>query len=319
MPTFIDLFAGCGGFSEGLKQAGLEHVVGVEMDETFARSYALNHEHVIVADVRDVTPSDIESRLAGRSLDVLAASPPCQSFSSCGPRTANDPKDALYREVVRIAAALRPRVVLIENVTGLLTKRTIDGRRFVDCVEADLRDAGYRVDHRVLCAVDFGVPQKRRRVIIVGVRHDVVSDASFFPEPLATLAPEDVAVSRVLLPRDQVPLKYYAPPRRRAYFDRKPEFVRFVKPDKPCLTVRACYHKNRGADALVKYAEDDAIRMLTERECAAIQSFPEDYKFAGCMTKVYQQVGNAIPVALARAVGEAVVGAASSAREQSSS
>ena len=296
-PCFIDLFGGAGGFTEGLKQAGFEHLVGVEIEELYASSYAANHGHVIVGDVRNVDRAKLDAFIGSRQLSLIAASPPCQSFSTCGPRKADDPKDTLYQEVIRIVAEYKPRWVLIENVTGILTKRAKEGK-IMDNMLLDLKQIGYHADFRVLSAEQFEVPQKRRRVIIVGA---LDSDDLRFPEPVTSF---DAAMKHVL--SDSVLEKYYWPEHRRAYFERKPQYVKYLNVEEPCCTIRACYAKNRGADACIRYSKE-RIRMLTEGECAAIQTFPKSYIFKGCMSKIYKQVGNAIPVNLAKHIGLALL------------
>lgn len=303
---FIDLFCGAGGFSEGLKRAGFDHVVGVEMDPHCAATYAANHRDVIQDDVRNVTKERLDAFVKGRPIALVAASPPCQSFSTVGPRTADDPKDTLYMEALRVVSLYKPRWVLIENVPGLLTKRVAGtGEKIIDRMLQDLRDIGYAADYRVLSANDYEVPQRRKRVVIVGARN---AAEVAFPPPVAGF---DGAVRTVLRPEADVPPKYFWPDHRRAYFDRKPQYVKYLDPAEVCCTIRACYSKNRGADACVRYAPE-RVRMLTEEECAAIQSFPPAYVFTGCMTRRYKQIGNAIPVNLAKHAGQALLRGSSS-------
>lgn len=300
---FIDLFSGAGGFTEGLKQAGFKHLVGVEIDSLFASTYEANHGNVIVGDIRDVNLASLLGEVDKSEISLIAASPPCQSFSTCGTRTSGDPRDSLYQEVIRVVKGIRPRWVLIENVTGLLTKReTKDGPKIIDTMLDDLRRIGYHAAYRVLSADDYEVPQRRKRVIIVGALN---AEDLTFPEPVprTTFNP---AVVNVLTPEIDVPKKYFWPEHRRAYFDRKPQYVRYLEHDETCCTIRACYAKNRGADACIRYSKDN-VRMLTERECAAIQTFPATYIFKGSMSNIYRQIGNAIPVNLARHVGQALL------------
>jgi DNA (cytosine-5)-methyltransferase 1 len=298
---FVDLFGGAGGFSEGLKQAGFEHVVGVEMDPLFAMTYAANHGSVIVDDVRNVTREKLLEYVGDKQIELVAASPPCQSFSTCGPRKIGDPKDTLFEEVVRIVGILNPKKVILENVTGLLTKKCSEtGVKYVDMIMQRLKDVGYHAECRVLASEDYEVPQKRRRVIIIAALN--VDDVKY-PDKMNEY---DRSMGRFVNERIDVPKEYFLRDKGIAYFARKPQYVRYVNLDKPCNTIRACYAKSRGADAAVKY-EDGVIRMLTERECATVQTFPESYVFKGCRGKVYQQIGNAIPVNLAKHVGMALL------------
>lgn len=159
---FIDLFCGAGLFTQGLKDAGLQHVCGVEIDRTAANSYMLNHEHAICGDVRDVTQTSFDFG----TVDVLVASCPCQSFSSIGRRKVGDDRDDLYREVVRIAGFLKPKIVIIENVHGILTKKDSAGELILHKIHALFLSAGYDLEWHVLNAKDFGVPQSRKRVLL---------------------------------------------------------------------------------------------------------------------------------------------------------
>jgi DNA (cytosine-5)-methyltransferase 1 len=302
-PLFIDLFCGAGGFTEGLKRAGFHHVVGVEIDPLYASTYRANHGDVIEDDLRNVTKERLDAFVQGRKIDLIAASPPCQSFSSCGPRKVGDPKDMLYQEVIRIAPMYQPRLLVIENVLGLLTKRA-GSDKIIDTMIRDLAAIGYHAEYRVLSADEFEVPQRRKRVIIVAALDP--ADISF-PVPVQGFDP---SVQRVLRAEADVPAKYFWPLHRREYFDRKPKYVKYLDVTQPCCTLRACYAKNRGADAAIQYAPD-RVRMMTEQECAAIQSFPDTYVFKGSMTKQYKQIGNAIPVNLAKHVGCAILGSQS--------
>jgi DNA (cytosine-5)-methyltransferase 1 len=296
--NFIDLFAGAGGFSEGLKQAGFNHIVGIENDPYAAKTYIANHSDCIIKNIEDVSREDIDGYLKGRPLDLIVASPPCQSYSLAGPRKIGDPRDGLFKEVIRIVGIYKPRYVLIENVTGMLTK-VVQDKKAIDHIIDELYALGYEAEYRVLSANDYEVPQRRRRVIVVASRN---KDDICFPLPITSF---DASVGNCVLKRDEVPSKYFWHQRSVDYFAKKPQYAKFIDMDKPCTTIRACYKKNRGSDCSIKYSQND-IRVLTESECAAIQTFPKDYNFVGSMTRVYRQIGNAIPVNLAKHVGMAL-------------
>jgi DNA (cytosine-5)-methyltransferase 1 len=300
--SFIDLFCGAGGWTTGLKRAGLTHRVGVDVDAHALKTYRANHTHAICKSVADVTLADLAPFLPA---DVIFASPPCQTFSLIGRRAVGHPNDGLFAHAVRLASAARARAIVFENVVGMLSKRGADGGRIFDRMLADLANAGFaHVQWAVLDAQDYGVPQGRRRVVVVAAREAV---ASAFPPPPAPLPPTERVLGRFLLPHERVtdPI-YWMTPTKIAYFDQRAAThkgrVRYVDPDAVARTVRAGYFKSRGAEALVRVAPD-RVRMLTEDELAAVQSFPSDYTWVGAHIRVYTQIGNAVPPTLAFHVG----------------
>jgi DNA (cytosine-5)-methyltransferase 1 len=314
MPTFIDLFCGAGGFTQGLKSAGWTHVAGIELDKHAAETYAANHgaDEVLVKDVRKVTPEDLRPffdrqglALAPGALDAIVASPPCTSFSRVGPRKVGDDRDTLYKEAVRLARALKPRWVVMENVVGMLSKRDAKGVTFADRIARDLRAAGYSCQYRVLEATSFGVPQRRRRVIFVAAR-DGPGDVRFPPEGVE-VDPAAVAAGRVLLPPGtRVPAQFRLTPEKvRYYLEDKKEWTHVLDPKRPAPTVRASYLKSRGQECLVSL-RGGGLRLLTPLEMARLQGFPDDYRFPGSMTQVYKQIGNAVAPPMARGIALAL-------------
>jgi DNA (cytosine-5)-methyltransferase 1 len=171
-PRLIDLFAGCGGMTAGFVAAGFDPVLAVEWDLAAAATYAANFgvQHMFRGDIADVGEGAVPEA------DVVIGGPPCQGFSNLGTRDASDPRNRLWREYVRVVARARPLVFVIENVDrfhsshefGLLQAEVADGA---------LRD--YRITSAVLDAADFGVPQRRRRTIVIGSRIGVPR----LPEP----------------------------------------------------------------------------------------------------------------------------------------
>lgn len=170
-PICIDLFAGAGGLSEGLRMAGFHSVCAVDFDDSAAKSYAINHPetHVLNCDVTSLDPRALEKLLGGRELDLLAGGPSCQGYSTHGKRIADDPRNFLFEHYLRIAAALRPKWILIENVQGLLT---YNKGYFKDAILDRLQSMGYNADAKVLCAADYGVPQRRYRIFFLANRID---------------------------------------------------------------------------------------------------------------------------------------------------
>lgn len=305
--SFVDVFCGTGGWKQGLVTAGMMHVLGIDEDPVALATYRANHGDgsALAADVRKLSREDLLIALCGRRVDVVVASPPCQSYSVIGPRRIGDARDSLYENVIEIGAWAQARMIVIENVCGFRTKE--GGLHFHKLLES-LEGAGYANTSAILDANDFGAPQTRRRLIIVARKPCIAG----FEFPRAVLPRH--TMNEVLQPRETVtdPFYWMTPEKTRYYIERRasrPNHVRFVDIHRPAQTMRAGYMKSRGAEALVFYAEDGACRMLTERECATIQTFPSAYAWRGSRTAMYRQIGNAVPPKLAEHLGLAIVAA----------
>lgn len=171
--TVADVFAGAGGFSIGFQQAGIELALAIEIDSWACDTLRYNHPHtnVVTADITTLSDAELVS-LMPVPLDVLIGGAPCQGFSVCNP-SAGDPKDprnSLFMEMVRCASVWKPRALVLENVPGLLRRRTATGQSVIDVICSEFSNIGYSVSFRKLKATDFGVPQMRERVFVIGTR-----------------------------------------------------------------------------------------------------------------------------------------------------
>lgn len=183
--TALDLFAGAGGLSEGLREAGFTSLYANEISPRYAQTYALNHRQAKVdsRDIRQVDARLIRETLglARGELDLLAGGPPCQGFSINAPkRSMEDMRNHLFREYLRFVTEFRPRAILIENVPGMVS---FEGGATLEAILRSLQTLGYTVDVRILYAPHYGVPQMRWRTIILGSR-DSIPVSALFPEPL---------------------------------------------------------------------------------------------------------------------------------------
>lgn len=167
----VDLFAGCGGFSQGFKHAGFESVVALEIDEWASETFAANHPgtKVITQDVRQVSAN----KLGLLAIDGVIGGPPCQGFSLSGNRDPKDPRNSLFMEFVRFVRELQPRFFVMENVLGLLSMKTREHRPVVEIIAEEFSKSGYRLMNIVLNSADFGVPQSRQRIFFIGLRQDL--------------------------------------------------------------------------------------------------------------------------------------------------
>ena len=181
----VDTFAGAGGFSLGFMLSGYYEIIGaIEQDQWAADTFAANHPEtkVIVNDIRKVTDEELKENFAGK-VDVLLGGPPCQGFSQAN-KNAGDPKDprnSLFIEFLRVARVLMPEVVIMENVPNIVKAKTQTGALVIGIVKEELRKLGYYAEHSILSATDYGVPQIRRRMVLIACKEKL--DQVF---PLAT-------------------------------------------------------------------------------------------------------------------------------------
>lgn len=183
--TCLDLFAGAGGLSEGLREAGFTSLYANEISPRYAQTYATNHPltHVDSRDIRIVDAQKVRALLGLRrgELDLIAGGPPCQGFSINAPkRSTDDSRNHLFREYLRFVTEFEPRAVMIENVPGMVS---FEGGATLDAILESLKRLGYDTDVRILYAPHYGIPQTRWRTIILGAR-DGLNPTELFPEPL---------------------------------------------------------------------------------------------------------------------------------------
>lgn len=303
----LDLFCGCGGMSKGFVDAGYEIIAGIDHWDKAIESYSKNFSHqAICADLQKLSPEEFAGS-QGQSdldLDVIVGGPPCQGFSIAGKRDQKDPRNSLFMEYVKYLDYFKPKAFIMENVVGILSMKNAAGQKVIDLITAELT-RNYNIVVSKLYASDFGVPQNRRRVIIIGLRKDL----NRVPTELAPQLSERVPVKTVLLPKDQVSQTYFLSGRAISGINRKREEskkkgngfgAQFLDLDRPSFTIPARYWKD-GYDALVKYS-DTEIRRLTILELKRIQSFPDDYYLSGSNREQIMQIGNAVACKFAFAV-----------------
>jgi len=191
----IELFAGAGGLMLGLEMAGFQTIVANEVHADPCKTLRRNFPDVpiVQGSIADLSARDLLAGSAGtEEVDLVAGGPPCQGFSTAGLKDPVDPRNTLIGEFVRLVQEVQPRFFLLENVTGLLTLH--DGRLFENVLE-ELNRLGYRIDHRILHAADYGVPQMRKRLVVLGARDEALPPfpaPSFRPPAETTLANADL-------------------------------------------------------------------------------------------------------------------------------
>ncbi len=322
----IELFAGAGGLALGLEEAGFDHIGLVEFNKAAADTLKTNRPgwYVLHEDVANVASRDLEAEFGIQKgeLDLLSGGAPCQSFSYAGKRLGlNDVRGTMFYYYAIFLRKLQPKMFLFENVRGLLSHDK--GRTFKTILDI-FQQEGYTTHHQVLNAWFYDVPQKRERLITIGIRNDIAAQAQFqYPEPslnkpvlrdiqLDTNPPEqdcaryskNKAEVFALVP----PGGYWRdidPAIAKAYMKTcwdmeggRTGILRRISLDEPSLTVLT----NPGMKQTDR-CHPLEVRPFSYRENARIQTFPDDWVFCGTLSEKYKQVGNAVPVKLSKAIG----------------
>lgn len=331
-PRLVSLFSGCGGMDCGFRKAGFNIVYANDFDSDAQAIYSLNMGKIDGRDILTVGEDEIPDG------DILTAGFPCQPFSNAGSRKGvHDSRGMLYKECLRIINRKMPKVIVFENVKGLLSTKYIDGRNLSEVIVEDLSEmngVGYNVVYQLVNASDYGVPQNRQRVLFVGVRKDLGITFKF-PEKQSK---ENMTLRHVLdVPADaennvdwplspqamdmvkyipeggswkNVPYEHLAPRFQKIRDNMKkyhsPNFYRRFSRDEICGTMTASAQpENCG---IIHPLED---RRFTVREAARIQSFPDDFHFLTDtprnITAMYKVIGNAVPVNLAYNIASAIM------------
>lgn len=319
----LDLFAGAGGLTIGVHQAGFETVAAVEYDGYAAETFA---HHTPTAEVHYADIQDVDLTIFRGKVDVVIGGPPCQPFSSGGLRAAHQDERDMIPAYLRALDILRPAAFVMENVPGLAVG---DRLKYLGNVIRAMRGLGYTVEWRVLSAVDYGVPQKRRRLFVVGMR-----DRPFrFPKPThgpSTRLPY-VIVNDVLPPH-----QVGEPNTAVVTYAKKPDLRpspfdglmfngggRPINRNEPAHTILASaggnkthffddlgvvpeYHRYLLEGGEPRVGVVSGVRRLTTLESAILQTFPSETKFYGPRSVQYRQIGNAVPPTLARAIAQAL-------------
>tara|TARA_Y100000385_G_scaffold289880_1_gene360827 strand:+ start:1462 stop:2475 length:1014 start_codon:yes stop_codon:yes gene_type:complete len=311
----LDLFCGCGGMSKGLTDAGLNVIAGIDIWDKAVENYNKNYHHkAYCADLTQLPPEKFNElyNKENKNVDILVGCPPCQSFSIAGKRDENDARDNLFMEYVKYLDYFKPKAFIMENVIGMLSKKTKGGEKVIN-VMMELLNKNYNCIINKLYASDYEVPQNRRRVIIIGIRKDL-NILPKEPEPIIKLIQDRIPVKNILIPKEDVDKKYYLSEKALAAIAKKKIVnkekgygfnAQILDFDKPSYTIPARYWKD-GFDALVKYNEKD-IRKLTIMELKRIQSFPDNYIIDGSNKDIIMQIGNAVACKFAYHIGMYVI------------
>lgn len=302
----ISLFSGAGGLDLGLIQAGNEVIWANDIDANAVETYRLNiGSHIIQDDIRNI---DIDSI---PDADVVVGGFPCQGFSQANRfRVLDDSRNQLYKFFYNVILQKQPKFFIAENVKGILSLGK--GEAIKQIVE-DFQTAGFITELHLVNMADYGVPEVRQRVIIIGQRKDLGPEMRFvFPkrthdkngnEGLQNWVTIKEAIDHFPdpdLPNDVLNHEYSKyKVEYRDYTAHRP-----TNPDKPSPTILARGNGGGGVCAIPHY---NGKRRLTVRESASVQTFPEDFKFCGVRGSCYRQIGNAVPVLFAKQLGNELI------------
>lgn len=308
----ISLFSGAGGLDLGLSKAGAKIIWANDIDSDSVKSYEKNiGEHIVLGDVREIDENTIPDA------DVIVGGFPCLGFTLAKGKSRKicDENNFLYLEYLRFTKELMPKLFLIENVPGM--KRGRSFKDFFDKMIDDFVTTGYQVKHQILRAADYGVPQKRDRVIIVGIRDDLEynfkwPNKTHEEKPVTkfdgTKKIKWISLREAIgdLPKEWDPIiPSHTGTRHKVKIN---NYVgnRELNWNKPSPTIMGRGSKSGGP---VIHPHPDKKRRLTIRECARIQSFPDDFEFFGSNSSQYAQVGNAVAPLFAFRIAQKVMNA----------
>lgn len=339
-PIAVELFCGCGGTTLGFEMAGFSAVVGCDIHEPSIQTFRKNHPEAftILGDVKNVAPELIEEVLKGRKVDVLIAGVPCQGFSlNNRKRHEADDRNQLYKEFIRFIEVLQPKAIVLENVSGMKSTGS-----FVTEIEKDLSKAGnMEVKSQLLFAPNYGVPQKRSRLLFVGVKGDpfdfdkiekthgpTTSQAYVTIKEaigdLPSLQPKETKTGYEVEPfsayqklmreyTNRVLTNHTAPnhpqatiEKRKATLPGEPMYPRFKQRIRLAWDIQSPTQVSGGIRPQFQLGHPEDARGLTIRERCRIQSFPDTFEVEGGMVQARVQTGNAVPPLLAKAVALAI-------------
>ncbi|MCQ2247940.1 MAG: DNA (cytosine-5-)-methyltransferase [Treponema sp.] len=296
--SFIDLFAGIGGFRMALQNNGGTCVFSSEWDDAAKQTYFENYGEVPFGDITKIDPKTIPD------FDILAGGFPCQPFSSIGKREGFQHKTqgTLFFYIAEIIKEKQPKAFILENVTGLLTHD--EGRTYETIMDVLQNDLEYKVFPKVLNSSDFSVPQERKRLYFVGFRKDVDSSQYKLPEGSG----KKIGIGK-FVEKDAHGPSISEHLQKTYIFKKNDGHPQIIDENSnfPVKTLCASYHKIQRITGTFVRGGDTGLRLLTENECKAIMGYPKDFKIPVSRTQMYHQFGNSVAVPVVQKIAESIV------------
>jgi DNA (cytosine-5)-methyltransferase 1 len=334
--NFIDLFSGCGGLSVGLELAGHSCKLGVDFNSDAIETFKHNHKNSqsYCGDIQKLTSTKLKKLIDPIEIDMVVGGPPCQGFSTIGKGQAADQRNTLFKQFVRIVRICDPKILIMENVTGLLASKN---KKTLEAIFREFEKQGYTMEARVLSSEEYGVPEIRRRTIIIGTKNCC---APIYPEVThgkrgnLKISTVGDAFSELISSEGEILNHNVETATIKNELDRKrlakiPEGkgIRYEKDELAYLPKKLRFDidwatipekrfrqiKYQRLDTKLpsptiltsrtSYYHPTENRYLTVREAASCQSFPPDFEFKGSLTSQFRQIGNAVPPLLGFALG----------------
>lgn len=299
--TVVSLFAGAGGLDLGFEHQGFKIIWANDIDKDACATHRLWSEaEVVQGDIGSIDMASIPNA------DVITGGFPCQGFSLAGPRKIDDKRNALYKHFVKLVEVKKPYAFVAENVKGILT---LGDGTILEAIIEDFSQRGYKVFPSLVNAADYGVPQDRWRVIMIGIRKDLGISHYEFPKPFDKRFTLAEALKDMPKPKPSdicqgaYSSRYMSRNRKRKWNE--------VSYTIPAMSKQVTLHPaspdmEKIGDDKWQFGEQGETRRFSWQEAAAIQTFPKDMMFEGNLTSKYKQIGNAVPVKLAEIVANEV-------------
>ena len=337
----LDLFSGCGGLSLGFKMAGFEISGAIDNDadsiQTFKKNFKKSKS--LIKDINKINKKEIKKNFS--NIDVIIGGPPCQGFSNANrwQKEYNDPRNLLFLKFIEFVKIIKPKMLLIENVSGILSRSK---GQIINNIKEILNENGYKVDYKLLNASEFGVPQIRKRVFIVGNRLNSIDFFENLKKRKKVTVKDAISELYALEEKDEKKLNGKLDNNYIKYLRKKNskvlnhdivypaistiEKIKHVKQGENWQSIPVKLFKNnrnnRHSSAFKRLKEDDFSvtidtgnahsnyfhpiyhRIPTPREAARIQSFTDNFEFIGSRTSQYRQIGNAVPPLLSKEIAK---------------
>jgi len=343
--NFIDLFSGAGGLSYGFGKAGLNCLAGIDSFKQAIETFKTNHKKSlgISEDIRKISIKEFKKKINNKKIHIICGGPPCQGFSTIGPGDAEDSRNHLFLQFVRFVKELKPEIIVLENVTGLLAKKNINTLKSIfNCFEK----LGYNLNAKVLASHHYGVPQIRRRVILIGNRLKIeniypkkqFNDVGENNQKLDTCRTVGWAFKNLMKNKNKIlnhnlelaKIKSNLETARISYVP-EGKFIRYERDEKQYLPKKLWFDhdwneigekrfreakfarldRTKPSPTIVTgsrmYYHPTENRYLTPREAASLQSFPSNFEFKGSNTSQWTQIGNAVPPIMAEVIGKSIL------------
>lgn len=299
--TVVSLFAGAGGLDMGFENQGFKTIWANDIDKDACETHRLwSDAKVVQGDISKIDFCEIPHS------DVITGGFPCQGFSLAGPRKIDDKRNVLYRHFVKLVEEKQPYVFIAENVKGLLT---LGDGTIIEAIIEDFSEKGYNIFPNLVNAADYGVPQDRWRVIMIGFRKDLNITEFEFPKPFNRKVTLREALDGMPQPNPNdicnasFSSRYMSRNRRRGWEDVSYTIPAMSKqvtlhPSSPCM-------EKLGTNEW-KFSDCGITRRFSWKEAAVVQTFPRDMQFVGNLTSKYKQIGNAVPVKMSEVVAKEI-------------